>query len=68
MNEEPMLIKADKDGNVIVHRPIINKMLSEIDQWIFHASDKMEAEDMVWCLNKVDKLYLDFEDKFSVKE
>ena len=60
---EPM-VRVDKNGNVLFHNPIHNQTLQKVDNWMFHMIDEMDREDILWCIEQIDKLNAKFAERF----
>lgn len=58
-------LNVDDDGNIVVHHPILNQKLFQIDQYMLYMSKYMSAKDINWALKQIDNIYNKFEKRFG---
>lgn len=67
MNEdvEPLRLRATEDGHLVIHRPILNEKLYQVDDFMFNMAEELNIEDINWSMRQIDKLYKKFEKRFG---
>lgn len=58
-------LNVDDDGNIVIHHPILNQKLFQVDQYMLYMSKYMDTKDINWALKQIDKIHNKFEKRFG---